>query len=408
MQGFRSSFRSMRVPARGAFACLALAAASLSQAALPLRGVSAVSAGGAHTCALTTTGGVLCWGDGSAGQLGDGMRSARATPVGVFGLSSGATAVSAGSEHTCALTTGGAAKCWGLDYDGQLGDGSGAFGVIRDTPVDVAGLSHGVAVIAAGASHTCAVTTAGGVKCWGSNDHGQLGDGTMTRRLAPVDVSALSAGVVAVALGDYHTCALMASGSAKCWGDNDNGQLGDGTPVARLTPVSVSGLAGATAITAGDFHACALASGGIVCWGDNGNGQLGNGTTTPSSVPVGVSGLGGGVAAISAGSDFDQSCALLVGGNVRCWGEYYFPIGGIFPVASTTPLDRGFAGAVAISAGGAGFVLTSHVCAVGTDGGVRCQGGNHYGQLGNGAPGGYSDTAVEVVLSDAIFADGFD
>jgi hypothetical protein len=93
---------------------------------------------------------------------------------------------------------------------------------------------------------------------------------------------------------------------------------------------------------------------------------------------------------------------------VRCWGEYYFPIGGIFPVASTTPLDRGFAGAVAISAGGASFVLTSHVCAVGADGGVRCQGGNHYGQLGNGAPGAYSEAAVEVVLSDAIFADGFD
>lgn len=409
MSGFHSFVRSMRIPACSVYACLGfLASASISHAALPLRGVSGVSAGGAHTCALTVTGGVLCWGDDSAGQLGDGLRSARATPTAVVGLSTGATAVSAGSEYTCALATGGRAKCWGLDYGGQLGDGSGAIGVIRDTPVDVVGLSHDVAAIAAGASHTCAVTMAGGVKCWGSNEHGQLGDGTMTRRLVPVDVTGLSSGMVAVALGEYHTCALTASGNAKCWGDNAYGQLGDGTTIDRLTPVSVSGVNGATMIAAGDLHACALAGGGMVCWGDNGNGQLGNGTTTASSVPVGVSGLASGIAAISAGSDFDHSCALLVGGTVRCWGEYYFPIGGIFPVASTHPLDRGFSGAVAMSAGGAGYVLTAHVCAVGTDGGVRCQGGNHYGQLGDGAPGGYADTPVEVVLSEVIFSDGFD
>jgi len=387
---------------------VALAVPSATQAAVPLRGASRVSAGGAHTCALMTSGGILCWGDNSAGQLGDGSRTTRANPVGVVGLAAGIGAVGAGGEHTCALTLGGGVKCWGLDYDGQLGDGSGAFGVVHVTAVDVVGLSQGVASIAAGASHSCAVTSTAGVKCWGRNDHGQLGDGTTTKRLVPVDVSGLATGVSAVALGEYHTCALMSAGGVKCWGDNDDGQLGDGSMTERHTPVNVAGLAGATAIAAGDFHACALANGGAACWGDNGNGQLGDGTTTSSAVPVAVSGLASGVAAVSAGADFDHSCALLVGGSVRCWGEYYFPIGGIFPVASTFPLDRGFAGAASISAGGAGYVLTSHVCAVGTDSGVRCQGGNSEGQLGNGAPGDYSETPVDVVLGDSIFEDGFD
>ena len=383
-------------------------ACPIAQAVVPLRGVSRVAAGGAHTCALTTTGGVLCWGDNSAGQLGDGTRTARTNPVGVLGLTSGVAAVTAGIEYTCALTTGGGVKCWGLDFDGQLGDGSGAFGVARSRPVDVVGLAHGVVAVAAGASHTCAVTTTGGVKCWGLNDRGQIGDATTTKRLAPVDVSGLASGALALALGEHHTCAVMISGGAKCWGDNDDGQLGDSSMTERHVPVSVSSLAGATAIAAGDYHSCAFAGGGMVCWGYNGNGQLGNGTTTASPVPVGVSGLSTGVSAIAAGAGFDHSCALLAGGSVRCWGEYYFPIGGIFPVASTTPLDRGFTGAVSISAGGAGYVLTSHVCAVGTDSGIRCQGGNSEGQLGNGAPGDYSEAPVDVVLGDTIFENGFD
>jgi alpha-tubulin suppressor-like RCC1 family protein len=238
---------------------LAASSASVAQAAVPLHGASRVSAGGAHTCGLMTSGGILCWGGNSAGQLGDGTQMPRATPVGVVGLSSGISAISAGRDHTCALTVAGGVKCWGLDYDGQLGDGSGAFGVVRLTPVGVVGLAQGVAAIAAGASHSCAVTSAVGVKCWGRNDHGQLGDGTTMKRLVPVDVSGLASGVAAVALGEYHTCAVMTAGGAKCWGDNDDGQLGDGSMTERHAPANVVGLVGATAITAGDFHACALA-----------------------------------------------------------------------------------------------------------------------------------------------------
>lgn len=400
--------RSAAVVRAGALVLACLGAASAVHAQIPLHGIVGVSAGGAFSCALTSGGAVLCWGAGAGGELGDGLRTNRSSAGGVAGLSSGVLAVSAGSEHACAITAGGAARCWGLDYDGQLGDGSGAFGVIRDTPVAVVGLAGGVASIAAGASHTCAVSTGGGVKCWGRNDHGQLGDGTTMKRLAPVAVSGLSSGVAAVVPGAYHTCALMTAGGVQCWGDNEYGQLGDGSTTERLTPVAVSGLAGASAISAGDYHACALVGGGVVCWGDNGNGQLGNGSTTSSNTPVATSGLASGVVDVSAGADFDHSCALLAGGSVRCWGEYRFPIGGIFPIASTTPLDRGFSGAVAISAGGAGFVLTAHVCAIGIDGGVTCMGGNHYGQLGDGHTADWVETPVAVVLADVIFSDGYE
>ena len=134
-----------------------------------------------------------------------------------------ATQISAGVSHTCALTTVGAVKCWGLNDQGQLGDNSTTS---RLTAVEVSALSNGVVALAAGISHTCALTTAGGVKCWGLNSSGQLGDGITAQRSTHVDVSGLGAGAVIVASG-YHTCAITTAGRAKCWGRNDRGQLGD-------------------------------------------------------------------------------------------------------------------------------------------------------------------------------------
>jgi alpha-tubulin suppressor-like RCC1 family protein len=139
------------------------------------------------------------------------------------------TQVSAGGIHTCAVMSGGRVKCWGDNSEGQLGEGTT---INRSTPVDVAGLSFPVSAIATGAYHSCALSTAGAVKCWGDNLNGQLGDGTTVSRSMPVDVIGLTSDVQEIATGAYHTCALTRSGAVLCWGANSSGQLGDGTGVA--------------------------------------------------------------------------------------------------------------------------------------------------------------------------------
>ena len=211
-------------------------AQSLPQELVPLDGIAHVAAGYYHTCALSTAGAVKCWGYNEYGQLGDGTGGNKTTPVDVAGLGSGVAAIAAGGYHTCALTTAGGVKCWGRNYYGQLGDGTTAD---KRTPVDVAGLGSGVAAIAAGGWHTCALSTAGGVKCWGYNYSGQLGDGTTASKSTPVDVAGLGSGVAAIAAGWVHTCALSTASGVKCWGYNGSGQLGDGTTANRSTPVEV-------------------------------------------------------------------------------------------------------------------------------------------------------------------------
>jgi alpha-tubulin suppressor-like RCC1 family protein len=280
-------------------------------------GMATISAGSGYTCSVTSSGGAKCWGWNLFDQLGDGTGTDTPYPVGVSGLSSGAVAVSAGRYHTCAITTGGGAKCWGWNLYGQVGDGSTTN---RGTPRNVSGLSSGVAEIAVGDSHSCALTTGGGVKCWGLNDVGQLGDGSTTNSPMPVDVSGLTSGVAEIAVGDSHSCALTTGGAVKCWGNNFYGQLGDGSTTSSSTPVNVSGLSsGATAISAGGNHTCAVDGGAAKCWGRNSKGQLGDGTTTGSSTPVSVSDLSAGVTAISAGDS--HSCALTTGGRALCWGS---------------------------------------------------------------------------------------
>ena len=236
----------------------------------------------------------------------------------VTGLASGVIAISAGELHTCALTAAGGVECRGWNREGQLGNGST---VNSSTPVDVSGLASGVSAIAAGGEYTCALTSSGGVNCWGYNGHGTLGNGTNSASLTPVDVSGLTSGVSKISAGRYHVCAVTTGGGAKCWGKGEFGELGNGTLVGTNTPVNVSGLgSGVSAIAAGDFFSCAIAAGGISkCWGRNGLGQLGNGTTTASSLPVDVAGLCHGSSTITAGEK--HACALAVNGEARCWGE---------------------------------------------------------------------------------------
>jgi alpha-tubulin suppressor-like RCC1 family protein len=343
-------------------------------------GVTDVAAGTTHTCALTSGGAAQCWGGGWNGQLGDGTGVGSLTPVAVSGLTSGVTAIAAGTMNTCALTAGGA-KCWGANFYGQVGDGTGGPGSTVAAPVDVAGLTSGVSAIAAGGDDGCAVAS-GTVKCWGANTAGQLGDGTAGVRTTPGDVAGLTGGVAAIAAGGTHACALTSAGGIKCWGDNLNGQLGDGTKYPRLTPVGVAGLSsGVASIAAGMLrHTCALTTAGAVkCWGANDSGQLGDGTLNTRLTPADVSGLGGGVAAITAGAD--HSCALTTGGAVKCWGANASgQLGDGTQENRSTPVNVSglTAGVTAIAGGGA------HTCALTNSGAVKCWGANDFGQLGDG------------------------
>jgi alpha-tubulin suppressor-like RCC1 family protein len=356
-----------------------------------------VSNGGNHSCALTTVGGVKCWGNNMLGQLGNGSDYlAFPFPVDVVGLGSGAVAVSAGGDSSCAVTSAGAVKCWGENSAGQLGDGTTTDSRV---PVDVVGLGSGAVAVSASWGHSCAVTSAGAVKCWGFNGYGQLGNGTTTNSRVPVSVVGLGSGVVAVSASYSYSCAVATAGAVKCWGDNADGQLGNGTRTRSPLPVDVVGLSsGVVAVSAGWSHACALATAGAVkCWGSNDSGKLGNGTTTGSTVPVGVVGLGSGVVAVSAG--LTHSCAVATAGAAKCWGgNGYGQLGNGTTADSRIPvgvvgLGSGAAGVAAGGNPGEFSLSGDHSCAVTTAGTVRCWGNSNMGQLGNGT---YTRSSVPV------------
>lgn len=368
-------------------------------------GVKAITTGFFHTCAITQSGAVKCWGNNKRGQLGDGTNTYRKTPVRVFGLSSGVADIIAGKEHTCAITNSGAIKCWGNNGAGQLGDGRGSY---RNAPVDVSGLGSGVRAIAAGSDRTCAITDDGTVKSWGSNNYVHLKYGPGSDRSTPGDIPGFGSGVTAIASGKEHTCALTDSGAVKCWGNNATGQLGDGTTKDRYAPNDVSSLgSGNKAIAAGEFHTCVVTqSGGVKCWGRNNFGQLGDGTITHRNIASGVSGFRPGVAAVDTRKDHtvnyrntpsdvsglssgvedivagrDHTCVLTQSGAVKCWGRNnYRQLGdGTYDNRSTPVNVSGLSfGIKAIAPGG------DHTCALTQSGAVRCWGRNDLGELGDG------------------------
>jgi cysteine-rich repeat protein len=278
-----------------------------------------ISCGNYHTCAVLSTGGISCWGDNVSGQLGDGTMIDRTTPVEAIGLPSSAISISAGHHHTCALLSTGGVMCWGQNSYCQLGNGSTTGSPF---PVQVSGLDSGVVSVAAGGYHSCATLTPGGTpRCWGYNSYGQVGDGSLTCRSMPVAVSMPGSATAAfLALGRYHTCIVTTAGEIMCWGYNNYGQLGDGSSVNRSTAILVEGLTiEAVTMSLGYYHTCSvLLSNEAYCWGRNDFGQLGDGTTNGSTVPVLVAGLGSTIGSLALG--YDHTCALLTSGEMSCWG----------------------------------------------------------------------------------------
>ena len=391
-----------------------------------------IAAGLSHTCALTTAGGVKCWGFGGNGQLGNGTLDPQSTPADVLATGGGTplrgiTQIAAGDSHTCALTTSGGVKCWGYGGDGGLGNGTTTSH--QSTPVNVLATGErrdgatlsGVTQITAGAAHTCALTTAGGVKCWGLGAYGQLGTGTTPgTRSTPVNVLATGgspggntlSGITQIAAGYFHTCALTTLGGVKCWGNGGNGRLGNGTTSDQSTPVNVLATGGGTPlrgisqITTGLSHACALTTlGGVTCWGAGGSGRLGNGTASDQSTPVNVLATGGGTALsgitqITAGDS--HTCALTTSGGAKCWGDGTAgQLGnGETPSNQNTPVDvlatGGSPGGNALSGITqitAGYI---HTCSLTISGGVKCWGDGGEYKLGNGTTVSPQSTPVDV------------
>ncbi|MDF1795137.1 MAG: hypothetical protein P1U63_01235 [Coxiellaceae bacterium] len=283
--------------------------------------VKQIATGKAHACALKNSGDIYCWGDNTFGQLGNNTTNNQTHPIKINSIS-GAVSIAAGRYHSCALLKSGEVKCWGDNSYGQLGNNSRTQEL---TPVSVHGLSSGVSHIVAGKNYNCALLQTGTVKCWGENSHGQLGDGSRFDRLTPAAVSDLTNDIqyaVTIAAGDAHSCALLNDGVMKCWGENDYGQLGIGTnSIWKTTPQPVNAGVDIAAISLGGKHSCAVTdTGGAMCWGLNTDGQLGIGSFEDfKNTPQRVTGLTYGVVGITTSAK--TTCALKSGGKVLCWGN---------------------------------------------------------------------------------------
>ncbi len=355
------------------------------------------------TCALSEGSPIraLCWGDGTQGQL-DGTGITRvATPRAISGTDS-AHWISMGSDHACAARTLGTVVCWGERANGKIGDGSTTTDIALST--EVPGITTALTT-AVGSQHSCALLSSGEVLCWGRNQVGQVGrggpvGGNAARVLVPTRVVGLS-DVVEIGAGGQHTCALRAGGEVWCWGNNQQGQLGDGTFTFSSSPVQVRGLSDVVRLGIGSFArtSCALLRDGTArCWGANDLGQVGDGTTTDRPEPRVVDGLSD---LVDLEVSWTAGCAARRDGRVTCWGRNNSGQRGNGTTSSTLSLDKtevaDITTAVEISAGGEGSYGSA--CALLANGRVRCWGGNAHGQLGDGTTGGFrTQPSTDVIL----------
>ena len=367
----------------------------------------------AHTCALTSSGSVLCWGSNEYGQLGNGTTANSTAPVYVVGLPSAAVSVTTGYDSTCVLIDTGTVWCWGNNASGQLGNGTFIQSSVPIQVLDSTGNAplSDVIAIAAGQYHACAVSSAGAALCWGDNAKGELGNGSEIASNLPVQVSGLASGVATISAGSNFTCAVTTTGNSSCWGEGVSGQLGNGNATGSVIPTVIldstgkAPLGGVVAISAGFENACALTSGGtVLCWGANNSGQLGNGTTSSqSNVAVEVVDSSGqsalqDVVAISVGLDYN--CATTASGSALCWGA-----NGNGQLGNGSTANSG--APVAVSGLSSGVIAISsgyqHTCAVTNSGAAKCWGFNLNGQLANGSTTSSDSPAPVIGVSRADF-----
>lgn len=290
---------------------------SITQTVQVIPAFTSLAAGNNAVCAVRQ-GRLFCWGLNQNGDLGVGDTNERTIPTAVASMQTGVTTVSVGLLHGCAIKSGGL-YCWGWNGVGQVGIGGTSGSVLN--PSAVVNMNAGVTKVAAGTLHTCAIKS-GLVYCWGSNSSGEIGIGSTGGNIAtPVHVT-LPESVIDVATGQETSCAIGQSGALYCWGRNDYGQIGDGTTTNRPSPVQISMGSGVTvskiALSISYNYACAITNVDVRCWGQNDNGELGNGTQTASSVPTIVTGLQGNTFTdITTGG---ETTCIVASGAVRCWG----------------------------------------------------------------------------------------
>ncbi|MDF1761214.1 MAG: hypothetical protein P1U40_11835, partial [Coxiellaceae bacterium] len=323
----------------------------------------------------------VCWGYGFYGQLGTEKGFSEGTPQKIL-LSNNEhiSKIASGYEHNCVLIDSGNVKCFGHNNHGQLGNDTTTD---SKTPVAPTGLGNNIIDISSGRHNTCTLSKSGTVKCWGENSHGQLGDGTTIERHVPTAVIGLGSDVKSLSAGGEHTCALLIDGRIKCWGENRGGQLGNNSTIRSLTPVLVHNIGGqypkAIAMSSGGGDSCALlATGAVKCWGHNHSGQIGDNTLFNRSIPTAVIGLSSGVTKIASG--IFHNCAIQ-NGQAKCWGENRHGEIGISQIsdAVTTP--------TAVKSLSANITDIQahdrHTCAI-ESGVTKCWGENIHGQIGIG------------------------
>jgi len=381
--------------------------------------ITSISVGYSTSCAVST-GLAYCWGQGTIGQLGNGLVTNASSPVAVTstGVLAGksVTNIDVGYNHTCAIASG-AAFCWGNSYFGKLGNSSvGIYGNPAPTPlaVDASGVLAGKTLtnISAGETHTCAIAS-GAAYCWGNSSSGQLGNNSTTSSTLPVAVDATllkNGSTYDVSVGSYFSCAI-ASGAAYCWGSNESGRLGNNSATNSKIPVAVAATAvltgkSVTALSVGPNHTCAIASGAAYCWGYGDYGKLGDGSGQTFTTPVAVSTsgvlAGKTITAISAG--YMHTCALA-DGAAYCWGNNeQGQLGNSSTVSSPLPVAVTATGVLAGKTITAITAGSNHTCAI-ASGAVYCWGYNESGQLGIDVAKDFFGTYVQIIFTAPVAVD---